>query len=127
MLNTFPNRGNMRFLANFISPLDAHIVLGRMLSEGINAELIDENVVWNNYMYSQALGGVKLLVHNSDIEQAKNVITQIDRGCYQLDDSSENSSVSKNNVTDNTLNTFLSIALFLITGIAIPFKSSYFR
>ncbi len=52
MLNTFTNRGNMRFLANFISPLDARIVLGRMLSEGINAELIDENVVWNNYMYS---------------------------------------------------------------------------
>ncbi|CDH24032.1 hypothetical protein [Xenorhabdus bovienii] len=127
MLNTFPNRGNMRFLANFVSPLDARIVLGRMLSEGINAELIDENVVWNNYMCSQALGGVKLLVHNSDIEQAKNVITQIDRGCYQLDDSSENSSVSKNNVTDNTLNIFLSIALFFITGIAIPFKSSYFR
>ncbi|MDE1481358.1 hypothetical protein [Xenorhabdus bovienii] len=127
MLNTFPNRGNMRFLANFISPLDARIVLGRMLSEGINAELIDDNVVWNNYMYSQALGGVKLLVHNSDIERAKNIIIQIERGCYQLDDSNENSSVSKNNVTNNILNTFLSIALFFITGIAIPFKPSYLR
>ncbi|CBJ81696.1 hypothetical protein XBJ2_1300141 [Xenorhabdus bovienii str. Jollieti] len=124
MLNTFPNRGNMRFLANFISPLAARIVLGRMLSEGINAELIDENVVWNNYMYSQALGGVKLLVHNSDIERAKNIIIQIEQGCYQLDDSNENSLVSKNNVTNNILNTFFSIALFLITGIAIPFKPS---
>ncbi|WP_319926365.1 hypothetical protein [Xenorhabdus littoralis] len=116
----------MQLLANFLSPIDAHIILGRMLSEGICAIVIDENIVWNNYMYSQALGGVKLLVHHVDMERAKAILCKIEDNHYLLDNAEIN--VDKTKIRSSRyrstvlINTFLVLLLFLMTDIALPIK-----
>ncbi len=117
----------MRLLANFLSPIDAHIILGRMLSEDIYAVVIDENIVWNNYMYSQAFGGVKLLVHHSDAERAQTILIEIEENKFLLDKTASNSSNKKKPTlqyrSSVLINTFLVLFLFLIFGIALPLKA----
>ncbi|WP_099113253.1 hypothetical protein [Xenorhabdus miraniensis] len=126
MWNSYPQRGNMRLLANFLSPIDAHIILGRMLSEGICAVVIDENIIWNNYMCSQAFGGVKLLVHHCDIERAKEIFFKIEDNQYLLD--GKQSGLEKRKLSSPRysftmlINIFLVLSLFLTTGIALPLK-----
>ncbi|WP_319930010.1 putative signal transducing protein [Xenorhabdus santafensis] len=119
-------RGNMLLLANFLSPIDARIILGRMLSEGINAVIIDEDIVWNNYMYSQAFGGVKLLVHHEDIEQAREILDQIEGNEYSLDKVTDNSASKKSSSFqyrfNALINTLLVLLLFLVSGIGLPLK-----
>ncbi|WP_244183360.1 putative signal transducing protein [Xenorhabdus kozodoii] len=117
----------MQLLANFLSPIDAHIVLGRMLSEGIYAVVMDEDIVWNNYMYSQAFGGVKLLVHQSDIAHAKAILTEIEDNQFSLDKDEPNQANKKNSSfqyhSSALIDTVLVLLLFLIFGIALPLKS----
>ncbi|OKP05667.1 DUF2007 domain-containing protein [Xenorhabdus eapokensis] len=119
----------MQLLANFLSPIDAHIILGRMLSEDIYAVVIDEDIVWNNYMYSQALGGVKLLVHHADIERAKVIFAEIEANKFSLDlDKTVPNQGNKKKSPFRyrlsiLINTFLVLLLFLILGIALPLRS----
>ncbi|CDG18171.1 putative signal transducing protein [Xenorhabdus doucetiae] len=126
MWNSYPQRGNMQLLANFLSPIDAHIVLGRMLSEDIYAIVIDENIVWNNYMYSQAFGGVKLLVHHADIERAKTILAEIEDNKFSLDKIAPNQGNEKKSSFQyrfsTLINTFLVLLLFLLFCIALPLK-----
>ncbi|TYP02443.1 putative signal transducing protein [Xenorhabdus doucetiae] len=116
----------MQLLANFLSPIDAHIVLGRMLSEDIYAIVIDENIVWNNYMYSQAFGGVKLLVHHADIERAKTILAEIEDNKFSLDKIAPNQGNEKKSSFQyrfsTLINTFLVLLLFLLFCIALPLK-----
>ncbi|OTA19694.1 hypothetical protein Xbed_02197 [Xenorhabdus beddingii] len=116
----------MQLLANFISPIDARIVMGRMLSEDIYAVVIDENIVWNNYMYSQAFGGVKLLVHDSDVEQAKVILSEIEDNKFLLGKPQYNQESKENQPlkyrSSVLANTFLVLLLFLMFGIALPLK-----
>ncbi|CDG21084.1 conserved protein of unknown function [Xenorhabdus poinarii G6] len=117
----------MRLLANFLSPIDAHIILGRMLSEDIYAVVIDENIVWNNYMYSQAFGGVKLLVHHLDAERAQMILIEIEENKFLLDKTAYKSNNKKKSTlqyrSSVLINTFLVLFLFLIFGIALPLKA----
>ncbi|PHM63749.1 hypothetical protein Xish_03020 [Xenorhabdus ishibashii] len=117
----------MRLLVNFLSPIDAHIVLGRMLSEDIYAVVIDEDIVWNNYMYSQAFGGVKLLVYHADIERAKAILTEIEDNKFLLDKTESNQSNKEKSPFQYyfsvSINTFLVLLLFLMLGIALPLKN----
>ncbi|WP_086109306.1 putative signal transducing protein [Xenorhabdus vietnamensis] len=126
MWNSHPQRGNMRLLANFLSPIDAHIVLGRMLSEDIYTVVLDEDIVWNNYMYSQAFGGVKLLVHQSDMERAKTILAEIEDNKFSLDKVESNQDNKEKLLSQyhssELKNTFLVLLLFLIFGIALPLK-----
>ncbi|MBD2783616.1 DUF2007 domain-containing protein [Xenorhabdus sp. DI] len=126
MWNSYPQRGNMQLLANFLSPIDAHIVLGRMLSEDIYAVVIDENIVWNNYMYSQAFGGVKLLVHHADIERAKTILAEIEDNKFSLDKIAPNQGNEKKSSFQyrfsTLINTLLVLLLFLLFFIALPLK-----
>ncbi|WP_074019561.1 hypothetical protein [Xenorhabdus thuongxuanensis] len=129
MWNSHPQRGNMQLLANFLSPIDAYIVLGRMLSEDIYAIVMDEGIVWNNYMYSQAFGGVKLLVHHADIEHAKAILVEIEANKFSLDlDKAVPNQSNKEKSPFQyrfsvSIKTFLVLLLFLILGIALPLKN----
>lgn len=60
-------------IATFSHPLEAHIVKGRLESEGIWSFVAGENMV-NNWLFSIALGGVKLQVREEDVERAQMVL-----------------------------------------------------
>ncbi|WP_025122004.1 MULTISPECIES: hypothetical protein [unclassified Serratia (in: enterobacteria)] len=126
MWNIHPTRSSYVLLAQYLSPLDAHIEAGLLRSEGIDVMLLDENMIWNNQMSAQAVGGVKLLVKQSDKEIATQVIANFHQGDYLINDDeqlSEPSSIpaEKSTWRDN-VNTVLALLLLIATGIALPFQ-----
>lgn len=57
-------------LAVFEFSTAAHMVRSKLNSEGIRTMLMDEKTVDSDPLISQAVGGVKLLVFNEDLEKA---------------------------------------------------------
>jgi DNA-directed RNA polymerase subunit RPC12/RpoP len=68
----------MNFVAvdSFDRYIDAHIMLGRLQEEGIKGWLKDENIVTINPLWTNAVGGIKLMVAQVHVEKALELITQ---------------------------------------------------
>jgi len=64
-------------VATYDKSIDAHIALGRLSAEGIEAQLFDENMVQMDWLYSIALGGIRLRVTRGD-EKAARVVLETD-------------------------------------------------
>lgn len=54
----------------------AHIAKGKLESSGIECVILDEHLISINWLYSNALGGVKLQVKSSDVERAKAILEE---------------------------------------------------
>ena len=54
----------------------AHIAKSRLEAEGIESIILDENLILVNWLYSNAIGGVKLQVRSTDVEKAKAIIEE---------------------------------------------------
>ncbi len=52
----------------------AHIALGRLRAEGIPATLMDEHLVQTDWLYSIAVGGIKLQVAPEYEARAKQIL-----------------------------------------------------
>ena len=65
------------------NPLEAHLAKGRLEVEGIPAHLAHEHHVWANWVYSQALGGVKVQVSTEYAENAVKVLEAHAKGEYE--------------------------------------------
>jgi len=65
-------------VATFDDMPSAHIALGRMHAEGIEAMLADENLVQTDWLYSIAVGGIKLQVDERDAEHASQILARDD-------------------------------------------------
>ena len=57
-------------VATFSRAEEAHVSKGKLQSEGIWSFVADEHIVTTNWLYSIAVGGVKLQVKESDAEKA---------------------------------------------------------
>ena len=53
---------------------EAYLVRGALAAEGIEAVISDEQVVGINWLYSNAIGGVKLAVDSDSVQQAADVL-----------------------------------------------------
>lgn len=127
MWNIHPTRGQYKLLAQYLSPLDASIEAGFLQSEGIDTLLLDENIVWNNQVYAQATGGVKLLVHYKEFEQAQTMLNDLYQGRYNINDQLEPIDCKlkadiKNNKSDY-LNMGFVFLIYFVFGLPLPFKS----
>lgn len=60
---------NWKILRTFTYPHEAHIAQGFLDSEGIETIIQDELTAQVNNFYSNAIGGVKLLIAESDFEK----------------------------------------------------------
>ena len=69
-----PSMDEFITVATYDKPIDAHIALGRLAAEGIEAQLFDENMVQMDWLYSIALGGIKLRVARGDEKAARDVL-----------------------------------------------------
>ena len=67
---------NWSTIISFTYPLEAHIAKGRLESEGIEVFIKDELTAQVNNFYSNAIGGVKLLVKDSDYENAYRILIE---------------------------------------------------
>ena len=65
-------------LRSYDNYVDAHIIMGRLNEEGINCWLKDENVATITPFLSNAMGGIKLMVAESQVERAIDIIHAIE-------------------------------------------------
>jgi DNA-directed RNA polymerase subunit RPC12/RpoP len=65
-------------LQSFNSYIDAHLLLSRLESEGIEGWLQDENTVTINPILTNAVGGIKLLVRKEDFPKAIEVFREME-------------------------------------------------
>jgi Putative prokaryotic signal transducing protein len=71
---------------NFIDVIHADIVRGRLEAEGIPAILGNRHLVTAEWMFSQAMGGVQVMVPSDSIVEAREIIAEIDSGKLDYDD-----------------------------------------
>ncbi|MCW3785766.1 DUF2007 domain-containing protein [Plebeiibacterium sediminum] len=65
---------NQKIIYRSTYPHDAHMVKTYLQSEGIHSVIIDELTAQVNNFYSNAIGGVKLLVNENDYSAGINVL-----------------------------------------------------
>ena len=60
----------------FTYPHETHLAKGLLESSGINVIIKDEYTVQVNHFHSNAIGGVKLLVEETDVEDALSILKE---------------------------------------------------
>jgi len=63
-------------IISFTYPHEAHLAKGKLESEGVEVMIKDELTAQVNNFYSNAIGGVKLLVKESDFEYARQILIE---------------------------------------------------
>ncbi len=83
------SEGQTVLLAAFESDVEANIVRGLLIDNAIFAEIRDEAIGATRFSYSYAVGGVKLFVHEQELNAARELlarhqeITQFDSNDWQ--------------------------------------------
>lgn len=68
---------NYTILATFPYSTEAQVTKAKLEAENIRVMLLDEKTVDSDPLISQAIGGVKLLVHNDNVKEAIKIYNQI--------------------------------------------------
>ena len=63
----------------FDNPIDAYLLKTKLKSEGIRSYLFDENIISINPLYNLTLGGIKLMINNSDLEKSNAILEEIEQ------------------------------------------------
>ena len=82
-MNSQPSQSNSIVSVHTIA-MDAHIIKGRLEAEGIPAYLTDDQYITMDWMFSQALGGVKVRVPYVYRERAIAVLNNNQSGDFDL-------------------------------------------
>jgi rubredoxin len=61
-------------VASFSQPVEAHLARTKLESEGIPCVVGDENLIRVDWLLSNAVGGVKLMVPRSEVERARDAL-----------------------------------------------------
>ena len=128
-------------IITFTSPQEAYMAKGYLESRGIESFILDDMMAQVNFLYSNAIGGVKVLVSDADYEQGIEVLK---KGGYINMNIAETKSkfniVSADKRTDKRICPFcqsdnvgnkkglntLSALIYLIMGFFVPiYKSTY--
>ncbi len=72
-------------IARLSTAIDAHILRICLEGDGIAAVVIDEHLVTANWLVSNAIGGVRVQVADTDYKQAKAIIDKFYAGEYDLE------------------------------------------
>lgn len=88
---------NFKVLAVFTFSTEAHVTKSRLDSDGFTTMLMDEKTIDTDPLVSNAIGGVKLLVHKDDFEKAAFVYNEI--RTYQKDKNDKDITCPKCNST----------------------------
>ncbi len=70
-------REDYTILTVFEYSTEAQVIKSKLDSEGISTMLMDEKTIDSDPLLSQAIGGVKLLVANKDLEKASKIYADI--------------------------------------------------
>jgi Putative prokaryotic signal transducing protein len=81
--------GDIVQVARFLDPMEAQILRGRLEAEGVRAMVADANMVQVNAILAPVIGGVRVLVPQSHLEHAQEIVRAIQRGDYALKDDAD--------------------------------------
>jgi Putative prokaryotic signal transducing protein len=70
------NYVNLRSFSNYIH---ANIQMGMLQDKGINCHLQDEYIITLDPLLSPAIGGMKLMVYETQVGRAKELLDDVDR------------------------------------------------
>ena len=73
----------MVVVARFSFPYEAHIAKANLASAGIESFIADEHTVNAQWLYSDALGGVRLMVAEEDANQASEILGEDFSQCFE--------------------------------------------
>ena len=66
-------------IRSFDNYIEANLVLGMLQEQGINCHLKDENNITIDPLLSPAIGGMKLMVYESQAERAREILNEAER------------------------------------------------
>jgi predicted RNA-binding Zn-ribbon protein involved in translation (DUF1610 family) len=69
---------NFVLLQSYDNYIPAHIAMGRLQEDGINCWLKDENTATINPILSNAIGGIKLMVEETQAERAATILKDLE-------------------------------------------------
>ena len=83
-----PGYGPQRLVARYLNPMDAQVLVARLQQEGLAARVADADTVYANgaLFGSLMLGGVRVMVPESQLEEALRIRSAVDAGEYAIDE-----------------------------------------
>jgi hypothetical protein len=80
--------GPLKICTRFLLPLDAEIFAARLQAEGIAGIVMDSNTVYANGAFhtSLGMGGVRVMVPESQLAEAQRVLAAFNAGEYAIDE-----------------------------------------
>lgn len=111
----------------FDSYITANLWLGRLLEEGIDCFLKDEFSVTINPILSNAIGGIKLCVNDSQLEAANKLVIIYEEENKQIQKCPNCNSLKVQYIvqTSNPSNVLLAIVSFFLGHYALSSKQVY--
>ena len=76
-------------IAKYLIPMEATLAQGCLVAAGIPAVLADAHLMQTDLLLAPALGGVRILVPASFVQQAQSVMDAFERGEFALDENSD--------------------------------------
>src|SRR5579863_1344195 len=70
-------KGDLVLLARYASPMEAEMVRGRLAAEGLLAFVADAHIVQMTGLMSQAFGGVRVLIPESQLARAREILGRL--------------------------------------------------
>ena len=87
-IEAVPGR-DLFIVARYLVPMDAALMQGCLEASGIPAVLADAHLMQADLLLAPALGGVRILVPASHLQQAQAAIEAFRRGDFTLDDDAD--------------------------------------
>jgi DNA-binding transcriptional MocR family regulator len=83
-----PGHGPLKICTRFLLPVDAHLFAARLIEEGIAARVMGADTIYavGAFMGSLARGGVRVMVPESQFDDAQRVLAAFDAGEYAIDE-----------------------------------------
>ena len=119
---------NLITIKHYVFPHELLIDKSKLESFGIECFTKDELTVQVHNFYSNAIGGIKLQIRESDLEKAKDVLKDLPDIKTDYPDSKLNCpNCESGNVKGIGLNGKISLILLMIIGLPIPIFSGKFH
>ncbi|VAW39004.1 hypothetical protein MNBD_DELTA02-212 [hydrothermal vent metagenome] len=64
----------LKTVASFSTAVEAHLLAATLEAAGIEAVICDEHTVTMNWLYSNLIGGVRVKVRETDLEDAQRIL-----------------------------------------------------
>lgn len=117
----------LKTAATFVEPWEAHLFRMLLEAEGLFAVVAFDQHAWTNYSIAWAIGGVRVLVVEGELEQARAIERRCRAGDYKaaLDaafGSAEASPKKRDSRLDVLFACFVSLLAVLAFGVVVPFR-----